>query len=111
MRKEDYDLSTYPPDLQPFIDSLWDYEERLSDGFVYYCESRYRETMIAVAQAMCAAARQLPEVQALVHGLRRAEQAIRNLGNGFLTGDAQTIALNEAANIRRDLAPFEAVNE
>ena len=31
--------------------------------------------------------------------LERAEQTIRNLGNGFLTGDGQTIALNESTNI------------
>ena len=35
--------------------------------------------------------------------LERAEQTIRNLGNGWLTGDGQTIALNEAANIREAL--------
>ena len=36
----------------------------------------------------------------LIHALERAEQTIRNLGNGFLTGDGQVIALNEASNIR-----------
>ena len=36
----------------------------------------------------------------LIHALERAEQTIRNLGNGLLTGDGQVIALNEASNIR-----------
>ena len=36
----------------------------------------------------------------LIHALKRAEQTIRNLGNGCLRGDAQEIALNEARNIR-----------
>ena len=40
----------------------------------------------------------------LVKGLERAEQTIRNLGNGALTGDARQIALNEAANLRDDIA-------
>jgi hypothetical protein len=40
----------------------------------------------------------------LEHALVRAEQTIRNLGNGWLTGDGQTIALNEAANIRNALS-------
>ncbi len=36
--------------------------------------------------------------------LERAEQTIRNLGNAALTGDAKQIALNEAANLRADIA-------
>lgn len=40
----------------------------------------------------------------LLKGLERAEQTIRNLGNGFLEGEARTIALNEAANLRKDIA-------
>lgn len=32
--------------------------------------------------------------------LKSSEQTLRNLGNGELTGDAATIALNAAANIR-----------
>ncbi len=39
----------------------------------------------------------------LVAALERAEQTIRNLGNGVLTGDAKQIALNEAANLRDDI--------
>ena len=35
--------------------------------------------------------------------LERAEQTLRNLGNSELTGDAQTKALNTAANIRTTL--------
>ena len=30
-----------------------------------------------------------------------AAQTLRNLGNGFLTGDARLIAMNEAANLER----------
>ena len=30
-----------------------------------------------------------------------AAQTLRNLGNGFLAGEARTIALNEAANLER----------
>ena len=41
---------------------------------------------------------------ALVAALERAEQTIRNLGNAALTGDAKQIALNEAANLRADIA-------
>jgi hypothetical protein len=39
----------------------------------------------------------------MLKALRRAEQTIRNLGEGFLTGDAQVIARNEAANLRDDI--------
>ena len=40
----------------------------------------------------------------MLKGLERAEQTIRNLGNAALTGDAKQIALNEAANLRADIA-------
>jgi hypothetical protein len=43
----------------------------------------------------------------LINALQRAEQTIRNLGNGFLTGDGQVIALNEASNIRAAIAESE----
>ena len=39
----------------------------------------------------------------LLDGLVRAEQTIRNLAAG-MTGDDRVIALNEAANLRRDIA-------
>jgi hypothetical protein len=42
-------------------------------------------------------------VNELRKALERAEQTIRNLGNGWLTGDGRIIALNEAANIRTAL--------
>lgn len=44
----------------------------------------------------------------LIKGLERAEQTIRNLGNGELTGDGKQIALNEAANLRDDIAKTKA---
>ena len=47
-------------------------------------------------------------VERMQHGLVRAEQAIRNLGNGFLSGDARWIAFNEAANLRADIAAADA---
>ena len=40
----------------------------------------------------------------LMKALERAEQTIRNLGNAALTGDPKQIALNEAANLRADIA-------
>ncbi len=40
----------------------------------------------------------------MLKGLKRAEQTIRNLGNAALTGDWKQIALNEAANLRADIA-------
>lgn len=40
----------------------------------------------------------------LLEACERAEQALRNLANGFLKGDAKTIAENEAANLRADIA-------
>ena len=43
----------------------------------------------------------------LVAALERAEQTIRNLGNGFLAGDGKEIALNEAANLRADIGKEE----
>lgn len=43
----------------------------------------------------------------LVYALKRAEQTVRNLGQGWLDGDGQTIALNEARNIRAILAKVE----
>jgi hypothetical protein len=39
--------------------------------------------------------------------LRGAEQTIRNLGHGALTGDYAQIALNEAANIRAALSAHD----
>ena len=36
--------------------------------------------------------------------LARAEQTLRNLANGFLDAEANTIAQNEAANIRAAIA-------
>lgn len=36
----------------------------------------------------------------MVGALERAEQTLRNLGDGDLTGDAKTITLHEAENIR-----------
>jgi len=54
---------------------------------------------------------ELPEIKQLERGMRRAEQTIRNLGNAFLSADAKIIALNEAANIRADLAPFENLDD
>ena len=44
------------------------------------------------------------DIADLVAVLERAEQTIRNLGNSALTGDAKQIALNEAANLRDDIA-------
>lgn len=40
----------------------------------------------------------------MVGALDRAEQTIRNLGNGDLTGDPKTIALEEARNLHNVLA-------
>jgi hypothetical protein len=62
----DRDISTYPPEFQAFIGILFRYEDYLSDGYGYYCGSRYRETMIAIAKQMQLAARQLPEVRTLL---------------------------------------------
>ena len=39
------------------------------------------------------------QAERLADALKRAEQTIRNLGNGWLSGDGQEIALNEARNI------------
>ena len=43
----------------------------------------------------------------LLKALRRAEQTIRNLGHGNLTGDARLIALNESQNIKDAIAKAE----
>lgn len=43
------------------------------------------------------------DIAALRAALERAEQTVRNLGNGELTGDSKQIALNEARNIRQAL--------
>lgn len=40
----------------------------------------------------------------LLEACERAEQTIRNLGNGFLSGDAKEIAINEANNLRAAIA-------
>ena len=40
----------------------------------------------------------------LLEACERAEQALRNLANGFLKGDAKTISENEAANLRAAIA-------
>ena len=48
---------------------------------------------------------------ALVAALRRAEQTFRNLAKGWLDGDGQAIALNEAANLRAAIALAERETE
>lgn len=40
----------------------------------------------------------------LLKACERAEQTIRNLGYGFLSGDGQCVALNEARNLRAAIA-------
>jgi len=64
----EYDIETYPPDLQPILEILWNAEEHLSDGFSYYCGEgeRYRRTMAALATALRDAALKTPQVKALV---------------------------------------------
>jgi len=47
----------------------------------------------------------------LVAALEHSEQTLRNLGNGMLTGDAKTIALNEARNICNALAAAKGSDE
>lgn len=44
----------------------------------------------------------------LLDRCRVAEQTLRNLGAGFLTGNAAQIALNEAANLRAAIAAATA---
>ena len=39
--------------------------------------------------------------------LKRTEQTIRNLGNGFLAVEVRQLALNEAENLRSDIAELE----
>ena len=42
-------------------------------------------------------------IEGLINALQVAEQTLRNLGNGELTGDAKIITLNAATRIRRML--------
>lgn len=53
------------------------------------------------------AAKWREDSERLAGRLRGAEQTIRNLGHGALTGDCAQIALNEAANIRAALAAHD----
>ena len=70
------------PNFYPY----WSYERRKD------CPNEYRH---------------VSEFDELLKALRRAEQTIRNLGHGNLTGDARLIALNEAQNIRDAIAKAE----
>lgn len=51
------------------------------------------------------------ELNEISLALQRAEQTIRNLGNGWLTGDGRTIALNEASNLRIDIQRIKGSNQ
>jgi len=45
-----------------------------------------------------------PTIPALRTAIQSAEQTLRNLGTGFLTGDPATIALSAAANLSAAIA-------
>lgn len=47
------------------------------------------------------------KIAELLGALERTEQTIRNLANGFLSGDTKIIAENEAKNIRDAIAATE----
>ena len=68
------DLDTYPSDLRLFVSILFQNEDRLSDGYGYYCE--LRKTITHIATEMRDAARALPEVEALVEAGERAVQVM-----------------------------------
>jgi hypothetical protein len=82
-------------DLQEQVKKLQ--QERrilLSASVIAAKKSVAQQTIIAAQAAQIAALREV---------LRRAEQTMRNLSNGFLTGDGKEIAANEASNMREAL--------
>lgn len=76
-----YQLEAYPEELRPYIDILWNHEEKLSDGFHYYCSSIYREVMTSLATEMRDAHKQLSQVKALVRIAHIFYEKVRHISD------------------------------
>lgn len=67
-----------------------------SEGWAVFAGPRMIASNLSEAKA-----RLIATAPDLLKALERTEQTLRNLGNGFLTGDLRTIALNEARNCQQ----------
>lgn len=95
------DLSSYGPNLRPFLEILFRYEANLSDGYGYYCGSRMRGTMASIAAEMVEVARQLPEVKALVEAVDELLDVIDD--DGYVSNSFTLQPLRVARNALREI--------
>ena len=91
-------------DLQERIRFL-EADKRMTDAIIanlrelvkkLYVDSRNPDDVATIAERDA-------QIAALTEALKRAEQTMRNLSVGFLTGDGREIAFNEATNMREAL--------